>query len=156
MIPNFDELQKNLLAHAIKPTYIRLIILRCLNKYDFHPTAEDIYNEILKEIPTISRTSVYNTLNLFCEKGLVMPLFLGLETRFEFKKDHHHHFLCKKCGKIIDLDLQCTYFNAGQIDGNEVRELHSCFQGICKQCLQQGKDYVMKKKANNKNLRKIP
>lgn len=153
MITKFKELQKILLEHNVKPTYIRLLILRSLNRSDFHPTAEEIYKKMLKEIPTISRTSVYNTLNLFCEKGLVAPLFSGIETRFEFKKEPHHHFLCEKCGKLIDLDIQCTYFKAGQFEGNKVKGLHSCFQGICEQCLQKSGDFLEKKKVNKNKFK---
>lgn len=137
MITKLEGLQKHLLDHSIKPTFIRLLILEFLNRKDFHPTAEEIYKGILKKIPTVSRTSVYNTSNLFSKKGLLLPLFLGKETRFEFKKDNHHHFLCEKCGKLIDLEIHCEYFNAGQLGGHEIKELYSCFKGVCKQCLQE-------------------
>lgn len=153
MITKFKELQKYLLACSIKPTYIRLIILRYLNRSDFHPTAEEIYKGILKKIPTISRTSVYNTLNLFWEKGVVSPLFLtNQETRFEFKKEHHHHFLCEKCGKIIDLEFQCKYFKTGEFDGHKVKGLQSCFQGVCKNCFKKDEKLVVKKDFNHKTL----
>ena len=158
MIRKFKELQKYLLACAIKPTYIRLIILRYLGRPDFHPTAEEIYKRMLKKIPTISRTSVYNTLNLFYEKGVVSPLFFtNQEARFELKKEHHHHFLCEKCGKIIDLELQCKYFKAGELGGHKVKGLHSCFQGVCKNCLKKDEKLVIKNEFDYKSsMRNLP
>lgn len=150
MITNFKVLQKYLLAHAVRPTHIRLIILQYLNRSDFHPTAAEMYKDILKKIPTISKTSIYNTLNLFCEKGVVSPLFLtSQEARFECEKEHHHHFLCELCGKIIDLGFQSRYFKAGELDGHKVKELQICFQGICKSCLQKDKKLVKKKDFNH-------
>ncbi|MBN2246531.1 MAG: transcriptional repressor [Candidatus Aminicenantes bacterium] len=138
MITKFKELQNHLLTHAIKPTFIRLLILSYMNRSDFHPNAEEIYKGILKKIPTISRTSVYNTLSLFREKGVIIPLYLtSREARFELKKEQQrNHFLCEKCGKIIDLEFQYKYFKAEELNGHRVKGLHSCFYGICKNCLQ--------------------
>ena len=136
MITKMESIKKKLQANKIKPTYIRLKILNYLEKNKIHPTAEGIYKALEKEIPTISRTSVYNTLNVFYEKGIVTPLFItGLEARFDINISPHHHFLCEKCGRIIDLDIECDYFKKGNVKGHRIIELHGYFKGTCRECL---------------------
>ncbi len=106
-----------------------------------HLTVEVIYKSLEKEIPTISRTSVYNTLNLFHEKDLVTTIFItGLETRFDSNTSPHQHFYCEKCKRIIDLNIKCNYFKKGNTQGHKITELHGYFKGICKDCLKKGEN----------------
>ncbi|MEA2103551.1 MAG: Fur family transcriptional regulator [Candidatus Cloacimonadota bacterium] len=130
----FDEV-------GIRPTSERMSIFRYLIDNRNHPTANMIYNSVLKKIPTISKATVYNSLNLFTEKGVINPVMItGNETRYDSNTSPHHHFLCEKCGKIIDIDIQCPYFKKGMIKGNKINELHGYFIGICKDCLEKQKD----------------
>lgn len=135
---------KNILEKAvIKPTYERLRILKYLAENKVHPTVIMIYDEVVKEIPTISKTTVYNTLNLFIEKGIILPIYItGKEERYDITTKPHHHFLCEKCRRIIDIDIECPYFKKGYIDGHKITELHGYFKGICKECLQKAKENV--------------
>ena len=136
MITKLKSFKNRLQSKEIKPTYIRLKILDYLEKNKVHPTAEAIYKALEKEIPTISRTSVYNTLSVFYEKGLATQLFItGLEARFDNNISPHHHFLCEKCGQIIDLDIECSYFKKENVKGHRITELHGYFKGICGECL---------------------
>jgi len=136
MIPKLNSFKIKLEEKKIKPTYIRLKILNRLETNKTHPTAEVIFKALVKEIPTISRTSVYNTLNVFYEKGLITPIFItGLEARFDSNISPHHHFLCERCGQIIDLDIECNYYKKGNVQGHRIIELHGYFKGICKDCL---------------------
>jgi len=138
MITNMKQLKKLLGEKGIKPTYQRLKILEYMSKnMKNHPTVEMIHEELLKDIPTISLTTVYNTLNTFLEKGLVDGVTItGTETRYDLDKSSHHHFLCKKCGKIVDIDVTCP-FALGEktvVRGNKIEEVHGYFKGICKDC----------------------
>ena len=121
----------------IKPTYERLRIYKYLKEDNkMHPTVNTIYNGVLKDIPTISKTTVYNTLNLFIEKGIIIPIFItGKEERFDIITIPHHHFLCEKCNKIIDIIIKCPYFQKGSVQGHKINEFHAYFKGICKDCL---------------------
>lgn len=140
MITKLELFKNRLKSKKIKPTYIRLRILDYLETNKVHPTAEAIYKVLIREIPTISRTSVYNTLNVFYEKGLITPLFItGLEARFDSNISPHHHFLCEKCGQIINLDIECDYFKKGSVKGHRITELHGYFKGICNDCLKKKK-----------------
>jgi len=123
---------------GIKPTYQRLKILEYISENTKnHPTAEMIYEKLSKDIPTMSLTTVYNTLNSFLEKGLVSPVTItGTEIRYDFNTSSHHHFLCKECGKIIDISVECP-FSEGEksISGHKIEEIHGYFKGICADCL---------------------
>jgi Fur family peroxide stress response transcriptional regulator len=127
-----SELEK----HGIKPTYQRLCVLEFIEQSQDHPTADHIYENLVKKIPTMSRTTIYNTLNLFLEKGLVAPLTItGTEVRYEISTGQHHHFLCLKCGRIYDVDIQCPLSQSKTVDGHQIQEIHGYFKGICKNCL---------------------
>ena len=128
---------KNVLeASGLKPTYSRLKILEYLEKHENHPTVEMIYEDLVKEIPTISKTTIYNTLNAFLEKGIIHGITItGTETRYDCKEVPHHHLLCKSCGRIIDIDIECPYRDKIEIEGHRIEERHGYFKGICKTCL---------------------
>lgn len=125
---------------GIKPTYQRLKVLEYMSKNIMsHPTAEMIYTELIKEIPTISMTTVYNALSAFLEKGLINGVTItGTEVRYDLNVKSHHHFLCKKCNKIIDIDVPCQFAEKQDkiIDGHRIEEIHGYFKGTCKDCLQ--------------------
>ena len=136
MCSNMKKIKQILDEVEIRPTYERLRILKYLEKYRNHPDANMIYEKVKKEIPTISKTTVYNTLKLFVEKNIVKPVFItGKEERFDIATKPHHHFLCEKCGKIYDINIECPYFKKGYIEEHQVKELHGYFKGICKKCL---------------------
>ena len=121
---------------GLKPTYQRLRILKYLEKHRTHPTVEMIYEDLFKEIPTISKTTIYNTLNALLEKGIIHAITItGTETRYDHRDSPHHHLLCKRCGKIIDIEIECPYINRNEIDGHRIEEIHGYFKGICRECL---------------------
>lgn len=133
------ETIKNILtANQIRPTYIRLKILEYLYSCKEHPSADSIYAVLEKEIPTISRTSVYNTLSLLEEKGLVTAhYFSGSSGRYDCHGGMHYHFVCDECKKILDVDVTCKILEECDIQGHIVRESFGYFKGLCQAC--QGK-----------------
>jgi Fe2+ or Zn2+ uptake regulation protein len=138
------ETLKNILKEkGIKPTYQRLKILDYMSQnIRNHPTVDMIYAELAKEIPTISMTTVYNTLSTFIEKGLVCGVTItGTEVRYDFNTESHHHFLCKKCGQIKDIDIPCSLAaKKGElVDGHRLEEIHGYFKGTCRDCLERFK-----------------
>jgi len=125
---------------GLKPTYPRLKVLEYLQKHENHPTVDMIYEDLVKEIPTISKTTIYNTLNAFLEKGIVHSITItGTETRYDLEGCIHHHLLCKRCGKIIDLEIECPYVDDEEIAGHRIEERHGYFKGICRECLKKDK-----------------
>jgi Fe2+ or Zn2+ uptake regulation protein len=138
-----EALKNTLKEKGIKPTYQRLKILDYMSQnIRNHPTVDMIYAELAKEIPTISMTTVYNTLSTFIEKGLVCGVTItGTEVRYDFNTESHHHFLCKKCGQIKDIDIPCSLAaKKGElVDGHRLEEIHGYFKGTCRDCLERFK-----------------
>ena len=131
-----QELRNILLENDVKPTIQRIEILDFLLKNRIHPSVEDIYVELEDKIPTLSKTTVYNTLNLFRKKNLVQFLTIEEnEIRFDIDVRPHAHFKCKVCGKIYDLDNhQFSDFNGKTVEGHVVEETYIFLKGICKDC----------------------
>lgn len=81
----------------------RLAIYQVLAGDDSHPGAEDIYRRIKPNLPSLSLGTVYRTLELFEEHGLVSRVnAFGDQTRFDANLEAHHHLICVQCRKIFD------------------------------------------------------
>ena len=120
----------------LKVTPQRLEVLRYLDNNRTHPTAEQIYSDLKGKNPALSKTTVYNTLELFKEKGLVHALTISSsEQHFDVVITNHHHFLCEKCKRIIDIEVECPYLEKILRGGHRIDEVHGYFRGICEECL---------------------
>jgi Fur family peroxide stress response transcriptional regulator len=138
MITNKDALRDRLMNKGIKPTYQRAAILGFLQNNRTHPTIKSLHDSLVKTIPTLSKTTLYSTLELFAAKGLVVPLTIDRsEVRYDGLASSHHHFLCERCGRILDVDVSCANSRRGEIEGHRIREVHGYFKGTCKDCLKQ-------------------
>ena len=124
----------------LKVTPQRITILKYLDTHQMHPTADEIYSSLKKSIPSLSKTTVYNSLDVLKKYGLIQALTIcGPEQRYDFMHGMHHHFLCKKCGKISDIEIKCPNINKTIEMGYRIDEVHGYFKGICKNCLEKGK-----------------
>ena len=89
---------------AIQPTPQRIAVVECVLKSKTHPSADEVLSYARKKCPTVSRATVYNTLNLLVEKGL-----LGMQTItegavvFDPNSEKHHHFVDNDTGDIYDI-----------------------------------------------------
>jgi Fur family peroxide stress response transcriptional regulator len=94
---------------GIKASYQRLRIFDYLQKSKEHPTVSTIYDDLLPEIPSLSRATVYNTLNLFVDKRIakVLPLE-DHEARFDIMAEDHAHFDVTPVGRSM-IYLQKTW-----------------------------------------------
>jgi len=147
MITNLKHIKNKLENKGVKATHQRLIIMEYLINNKIHLTADMLFDKIVKQIPTLSKTTVYNTLNKFAEKKLVKVLpFIGNEKRFDSELSEHHHFICKKCGEVYDVKAPDPIVLDKQqsIDGNKIEEICGYYKGTCKNCI----DKNQKKGAN--------
>jgi len=138
-----NEIENLLRQHDIKPSYQRIKIYDYLIKHKNHPTVDNIYKELIHEIPTLSKTTVYNTLKLFLEKEIVQLITIEEnETRYDADTSIHGHFKCEDCQKIYDIWLDTSSIKASGLKDYEVKESHIYFKGTCTRCL-------LKHKKNN-------
>ena len=137
MNTNLEKIKNLLKKKGVKLTYQRIKILDYIKNRKKHPTIEMIYSDLIKEIPTISKTTIYNTLDVFIEKELVVPISVpGEDTRFDGNSSWHYHFICERCGRIIDLDIRCEYLEGDIVEGHRIKGFYGYFKGICKDCLE--------------------
>jgi len=83
----------------------RLMVVDALHSVDQHISAEEIFAQVRARYPYANISTVYRTLELLKELGLVTEIALG-DGRVRYhpaEKGHHHHLVCQKCGSMIDL-----------------------------------------------------
>jgi Fur family peroxide stress response transcriptional regulator len=101
MLNDFVEV---LHRNGYKATAQRLEILKILTESREHPTAEEVYVEVREKFPTISRATVYKTIQVLKEAGRVQELaFYDKKTRFDPSMQPHINMVCLKCGRIEDV-----------------------------------------------------
>ena len=128
-----------LLKENIKPSYARIRIMEYLMSRKSHPTADEIYTALVKEIPTLSKTTVYNTLNLFVRSNIARVLTIEEnETRYDADMSCHGHFKCEECGMIRDFCFRSAAIDTNDLDGFLVREKNVYYYGLCPDCLANG------------------
>jgi Fe2+ or Zn2+ uptake regulation protein len=127
-----DILKKN----ELKVTPQRLAILKYLDNNMTHPTADKIYRDLKKNNPSLSKTTVYNALEILKKHNIIQVLTISKsEQRYDSVGEMHHHFLCKSCGAIIDIDIRCPHLETVINDKHQIDEVHGYFKGICEDCL---------------------
>ncbi|WP_428770845.1 Fur family transcriptional regulator [Treponema sp. HNW] len=95
---------KLLTEHGVRPSVQRLAVYQYLKEHPEHPTVDTLYLALAPSIPTLSKTTVYNTLKLLQEKRLVKSVAIeNDELRYDAETSEHWHFKCTGCGKIYDV-----------------------------------------------------
>ncbi len=136
MDPSFEALSEELKKENIRLSYQRIKVLEYLVKKRCHPTVEHIYNDLLPEVPTLSKTTVYNTLNSLVLAKLVRVITIEEnEMRYDIITENHGHFKCIKCGAIYDFNIDIDAYPAEALDGFLVNEKDVYFKGTCPNCL---------------------
>jgi Fur family peroxide stress response transcriptional regulator len=103
-----------------------------------HPTADQIYDEVRKKIPNISKGTVYRNLKVLQEMGLISELNLNdTASRFEAKQESHYHFRCEKCGLVLDIDEAVDRALDRRVASKTGLKIHNHqleFRGLCHDC----------------------
>ncbi|SHE48902.1 Fur family transcriptional regulator, peroxide stress response regulator [Marinitoga hydrogenitolerans DSM 16785] len=120
----------------ISPSLQRIQIYKYLMENHVHPNVDMIYKVLVKTIPTLSKTTVYNTLKLFQEKGLVSVITIEEnEARFDINTHLHGHFKCINCGKIFDFEIKELKIESNLEKENKIVDQQLYIRGYCKDCL---------------------
>jgi len=132
---NFEDITNKLKNNNIRLSHQRLKVLEYLHRNRIHPTVEQIYNGLLDDIPTLSKTTIYNTLNTLIEAGLVKIINIeDNEARYDIITDEHGHFKCKACGNIYDFEVDMDSFEIKGLNGFKIHNRDMYFSGICAKC----------------------
>ena len=121
-----------------RSTIQRSLVLETVNKLRCHATADQIYMEIVKEYPTISKATVYRNLSVLADMGEIRRLEIpGGADCYDHRCYDHYHVRCEKCGRVFDVDME---FVSGLEKG--IHDTHGfaftgydiLFRGICPDC----------------------
>lgn len=130
------KLQERLLAFGIRPSLPRVEVMQYLLEHPTHPNVDTIYRDLLEKVPSLSKTTVYNTVQKLSEKGAVLRLTIDdKNVCFDGNAEPHPHFLCKNCGKIYDLKFSQKVDLKLDSCEHLVQEISFYYRGICKDCL---------------------
>lgn len=125
----------------MKTTVQSVLVLEAVRKLHCHASADEVYAEIIKEFPSISRGTVYRNLNRLAEIGEIKKRELpGGADGFDDRCDAHYHARCECCGRIFDVDMPYLPDLVDHIQdkhGFIFTEGSVTFKCICPQCQQQ-------------------
>ncbi len=134
---DIEEVKIKLKDAGMKLTMQRIAILQILQHNTSHPTAMDIYKKLKLKQPTVSFTTVYNTLELLTHVGEIKKLTLDFErAHYDPDMSQHHHAICLKCGAIFDIQHSFS-LPINQITSEEFPQItgfHIDFWGYCSKC----------------------
>jgi Fur family peroxide stress response transcriptional regulator len=122
----------------------RRTVLEVLLERGDHPTADQIFEAVKVRNPRIARRTVYRVLDALAELGLIRRVHHpGAAARFDAKTYRHHHLVCIRCNKIVDLespDLDSIPLPKGKPHGFDVRDFSVQLMGICPECRKRKRD----------------
>jgi Fur family ferric uptake transcriptional regulator/Fur family peroxide stress response transcriptional regulator len=130
------DIQDKLKAAGVKPSLQRMAIMEYLVEHPVHPTVDMIFHALFPAIPTLSKTTVYNTLKLLAEEGAIASINIDEKNvRYDGEIAPHAHFRCKQCGKIIDLPIAgLDTVKVANFENLKIDECQLYYKGYCGDC----------------------
>jgi Fe2+ or Zn2+ uptake regulation protein len=119
----------------------RVVLHRALRELDRHVTADELLDAVADRLPSISLPTIYATLELFEQLGMVRRVQRAGTTLFDPRTDVHHHLVCTRCGAIEDLDAEletAALERAADRRGFERERIEAVVHGRCAACRQMG------------------
>lgn len=124
--------------HGLAMTHQRAVIYDSLMSFSGHPSPEEVYEQVRKQIPSISLATVYKTLHTFIESGMLRELSMHHGSlRVDTKQQPHHHLVCTGCRSVFDLDeaaLQPVKLVGKVPRGFRVERMSVEVHGLCSDC----------------------
>lgn len=134
-------MKQELIDAGIRPSVQRLAIFEYVRQSCQHPTAEVVYEALCDELGSLSLTTVYNTLKLFVDAGLISMLTIDDTFRcFDGNRNYHAHFRCNHCGCIVDMEMKKDFISLVEgVEGYEVTDAQLYLKGLCPVCIKKMK-----------------
>lgn len=125
------DIHQHLQAFGIRPSVHRVEIMRFLQENRIHPTVDVIYSALSPRMPTLSRTTIYNILTLFVEKGIAQNITIDpRQCRYDGDTSEHAHFLCTECGELYDIGMEPIKLESE----HHIVQTQLYIKGICRYC----------------------
>jgi Fur family transcriptional regulator, peroxide stress response regulator len=141
---SLEKIREELKLKNIYLSHQRLKVLEYLTQNKCHPTVDQIFTDLQRDISTLSKTTVYNTLRILVEAGLVRVITIeDNETRYDIGIENHGHFKCESCGTIYDFRVNIDSLKSDDLNNYKINDKNVYFKGVCPICLNN---------MNNKNF----
>lgn len=132
----YGFLANELTRQRIRLSARRAKVLEYLCSHLDHPTVDEIYANLLKEVPTLSKTTVYNTLHVLIDAGLLRELTIDdHQVRYDIVTEDHGHLKCVECGAIFDFKVNPGSLASDELAGFKVLDRNVYLKGICPTCI---------------------
>lgn len=119
---------------GLKCTAQRMAVFASVRTAAGHPSVDGTWLSVKETLPTITRESVYRILNEFASLDLIERLDSLGSARYDLNTAPHAHFICERCGAIIDYPMPANFAPPEGIEG-ESRHFELRITGVCKECL---------------------
>lgn len=134
-----NVLIKKLKSNNCKTTPQRIAVYKAVTESKDHPNAEAVFNKLSPLYPTMSLATVYKSLELFVQLGLIQTINVGENSfRYDGRTEEHPHIICTSCWKVEDLENHIFEDLTGQvqkISNYRIEKKQLCFYGTCPECL---------------------
>ena len=125
-------------ARGQRVTPQRLVIHRTLQELNRHVSAEEVLGAVEERLPNVSLPTVYSTLELLGELGMVRRVSAGPGAAlYDPRIDEHHHLVCRNCRRVEDLDVKvdtAAALRAARGNGFEPADAELVVSGLCRNC----------------------
>lgn len=120
------------------------LVLNAVTKMHRHVTADEVYDYIKKDYPSIGKGTVYRNLSILADENKIRKVEMpnGADC-FDFTLEKHYHIRCIKCGKVFDVDMdEIKTLDSFIHDrhGMKFLDFDIVFKGICKDCQNKGEE----------------
>ena len=140
MTHSFEALLDKARASGIRLTPQRMELLRALSETTEHPTADDLYRHVKRILPSVTQATIHRNLQELVKAGLIATLErTGRPTQYDPTADDHHHFVCRRCGRIFDVYLSHSEYRIdrrkSELGDASIDRFEIHFDGTCTDCL---------------------
>lgn len=133
-----DSYAPQLRARGYRMTPQRLAILHVLHHSGEHLSPTEVYERARMELPSLTETTVYRTLEFLASNGLARPAHMGNgHLVYEIARHEHHHLKCRNCGNEMEVEhalLEKLYRQLEFETGYRLTDSHITFFGLCPNC----------------------
>ncbi len=133
---NIKDVESMAREKGLKMTPQRRAIIDFLQSAGHHPTTDEVLRSVNQRFPMTSRATVYNTIAWLKDAGMLQEIFESGNVRLDPNFDRHHHFVCRKCGKVEDVGFEliddlgiCSLPKHQTIESFEI-----VIRGVCTAC----------------------
>lgn len=124
---------------GLRMTPQRAVLLSVLGRMTHHPTSDELYRRVRKALPSVSPATVYRNLQVLVQANVISMLERsGGAFRYDPNPDEHHHFICRRCARVVDVYLSAVGYRmdarGAGLRGARIESCEVQLRGICPAC----------------------